>query len=92
MINQTFKITYQHIGGIKLGYLNANYPINNINYQSSYSVYSVINENTFEINLNYQSFGDIIKDIENDNLTELGWWGADNNCLESFLDMVKNCE
>ena len=40
----------------------------------------------------YQSFGDIIKDIENDNLTELGWWGADNNCLESFLDMVKNCE
>jgi hypothetical protein len=60
LINQTFKITYQHIGGIKLGYLNANYPINNINYQSSYSVYSVIDENTFEINLNYQSFGDII--------------------------------
>jgi hypothetical protein len=59
LINQTFKITYQHIGGIKLGYLNANYPINNINYQSSYSVYSVIDENTIEINLNYQSFGDL---------------------------------
>jgi len=59
LINQTFKITYQHIGGIKLGYLNVNYPINNINYQNSHSVYSVIDENTFEINLNYQSFGDI---------------------------------
>lgn len=59
LINQTFKITYQHIGGIKLGYLNANYPINNINYQSSYSVYSVLDENTFQINLNYQSFGEI---------------------------------
>lgn len=59
LINQTFKITYQHIGGIKLGYLNANYPINNTNYQSSYSVYSVIDENIFEINLNYQSFSDI---------------------------------
>lgn len=40
----------------------------------------------------YVTFGDIIKDIEDDNLTELGWWGADNNCLESFLDMVKNHE
>ena len=59
LINQTFKITYQHIGGIKLGYLNVNYPINNINYQNSHSVYSIIDENTFEINLNYKSFGDI---------------------------------
>lgn len=38
----------------------------------------------------YESFGDIIKDIENDNLNKLGWYGADNNCLESFLDMVNN--
>jgi len=60
LINQTFKINYQYIGGIKLGYLNANYPINNINYQSSYSIYSVIDENTFEINLNYESFEDIV--------------------------------
>ena len=60
LINQTFKITYQHIGGIKLGYLNANYPINNINYQNSYSINSIIDENTFEINLNYQSFGDTL--------------------------------
>jgi hypothetical protein len=59
MINQTFKISYQHIGGIKLGYLNANYPINNVNYQSNYQVYSVIDENTFQINLFYQSFSDI---------------------------------
>lgn len=56
LINQTFKITYQHIGGIKLGYLNANYPINNINNQSNYQVYSVIDENNFQIILNYQSF------------------------------------
>jgi hypothetical protein len=58
-INQTFKISYQHISGIKLGYLNANYPINNINYQSCYQVYNVIDENTFQINTNYMAFSDI---------------------------------
>jgi hypothetical protein len=40
----------------------------------------------------YQSFGDIIKDIEDDNLNELGWYGADNYCIENFLEMVKNYE
>lgn len=59
-INQTFKISYQHIGGIKLGYLNANYPINNINYQSSYPVNSIVDENNFKIQINYQSFSDTI--------------------------------
>ena len=33
-ISQVFKISYLHISGIPLGYLNANYPINNYNYQS----------------------------------------------------------
>jgi hypothetical protein len=56
IVNQTFKISYLHIGGIKLGYLNANYPINNINYQSCYSIYSIIDNDNFEINLKYQSF------------------------------------
>lgn len=54
---QAFKITYLHIGGIKLGYLNANYPINNYNYQSYQTVLNVIDDNTFQILLNYYSYG-----------------------------------
>ncbi len=59
VLNQIFKITYMHIGGIKLGYLNANYPINNINYQSNYEVKNVIDENYFEILLNYSSYDNL---------------------------------
>ena len=59
-VNQVFKINYQHIGGIQLGYLNANYPISNIYYQSNYQVYSVVDSNTFQISLNYKSYGNIV--------------------------------
>ena len=58
-VNQVFKITYQHIGGIMLGYFNSNFPISNINYQSNYSVYNVIDSNQFNILLNYNSYGTI---------------------------------
>jgi hypothetical protein len=51
-INQVFKITYQHIGGIQLGYFNSNFPISNINYQSSQTIYQVIDNNNFKIQLN----------------------------------------
>ncbi len=56
-INQVFNLSYLHISGIKLGYLNANYPINNYNYQSSYLIYSVIDEDHFEIMTNYFAYG-----------------------------------
>jgi hypothetical protein len=59
-IKQIFKISYLHIGGIKLGYLNANYPINNYNYQSNFEVYDIIDSNHFLIKINYKSYGDII--------------------------------
>jgi hypothetical protein len=96
LINQTFKITYQHIGGIKLGYLNANYPINNINYQSSYSIYSVIDKDTFEINLNYQSFEDTIgggKNVQVMKITNtiIGYPDADTYVIDlkkSFNNVV----
>jgi len=55
-INQIFKISYLHINGIKLGNINANYPINNFNYQNSYTINKINNENEFEILLNYYSF------------------------------------
>jgi hypothetical protein len=55
-INQIFKISYLHINGIKLGYINANYPINNYNYQNSYTINKINNENEFEILLNQYSF------------------------------------
>ena len=56
IIENIFKITYLHINGIKLGNLNANYPINNFNYQNSYTVNNVINSDEFEIILNYKSY------------------------------------
>ena len=37
----------------------------------------------------YESFGDVIKDLENDNLSELGYWGGDDNMIEEFLEAVE---
>jgi hypothetical protein len=37
----------------------------------------------------YQSLGDILNDMENDNLQELGYFGADDFLLEEFLRAVK---
>ena len=59
VIDYVFKISYLHIGGIALGYLNSNYPINNYNYQSLYSVYNVIDENYIQILLNFSSYDNI---------------------------------
>lgn len=58
-ISQVFKISYLNIGGITLGYLNANYPINNYNYQSSFEVYDIIDSNNFSIFVNFKSYGNI---------------------------------
>jgi hypothetical protein len=56
-VNQIFKISYLHIGGMNIGYINANYPINNNNYQSSQTITNIIDENTFQIQLKYSSYG-----------------------------------
>ena len=37
----------------------------------------------------YESFGDVIKDLENDNLSELGYWGGDDDMIEEFLKAVE---
>jgi hypothetical protein len=55
-INQTFKISYLQIGGIDLGYINSNFPINNINYQSCQIITNIIDDNHFQITINYKSF------------------------------------
>jgi hypothetical protein len=55
-LNQVFKINYLHIGGIPLGYLNANYPINYYNYQSSFEVDDIVDSDNFTININLKSF------------------------------------
>ena len=49
--------------------------------------YSNLGELIFQIDA-YESLGDIIKDIENDNLQELGYFGADEDLLETFLKQV----
>ena len=52
--------------------------------------YSNLGELIFQIDA-YESFGDVIKDIENDNLQELGYFGADEYLLEEFLkEILKN--
>ena len=51
IIPQVFKFTLQFIGGIPIGYFNANFPINYYNYQSKQTITNVIDENTFEITL-----------------------------------------
>jgi len=56
-IDQIFKISYLHIGGINLGYLNSNYPINNDNYQSSQTITNIIDDNTFDIQLKNSAYG-----------------------------------
>jgi hypothetical protein len=52
------------------------------------SHYSNLGELIFQIDA-YTSFGELIKDIEDDNLQELGYFGADDNMLEEFLRAVK---
>jgi hypothetical protein len=49
--------------------------------------YSNLGELIFQIDA-YESLGDIIKDIENDNLQELGYFGADEDLLETFLKHI----
>jgi len=49
--------------------------------------FSNLGELIFQIDA-YESLGDIIKDIENDNLQELGYYGADEDLLEGFLKQV----
>lgn len=51
IINQIFQISMLNIAGIPLGYLNANYPINNYNYQSHFVITVNTNDtNNFYIN------------------------------------------
>jgi len=37
----------------------------------------------------YKTFGEIVSDLENDNLSELGYWGADDDLVEEFLKAVE---
>jgi len=36
----------------------------------------------------YNFLGDLLNDMENDNLTELGYFGADQDLLESFIKIL----
>ena len=52
--------------------------------------YSNLGELVFQIEC-YESLGEIVKDLENDNLQELGYWGADEDMIEDFLtEILKN--
>jgi len=49
--------------------------------------FSNLGEWIFQIDA-YESLGDLIKDIEDDNLQELGYFGADEFLLEEFLKHI----
>jgi hypothetical protein len=96
-IKQVFKITYQHIAGIKLGYLNSNYPISNINYQANQAVYNVIDSDNFMINLNYTAYGNYSGGGKNVQIMKIidsipGYPSANNyviNLKKSFNNVTK---
>ena len=50
--------------------------------------YRNLGELIFQID-SYKSFGDILNDIEEDNLQEIGYFGADDDVLESFIKLVQ---
>jgi hypothetical protein len=93
---QSFKISYNHVGGIGLGFINSNYPINNYNYQSSQQVYSITDANNFVIYLNYQSYGNYQVGGSNVQVAKIinslvGYPDADNyiiNLKKSFNNVV----
>ena len=37
----------------------------------------------------YKSLGDILNDMENDNLSELGYWAGDEDVIEEFLKAIE---
>jgi hypothetical protein len=46
-IDMVFRFQYKHIGGVDIKYLNANYPINNLQYSSSFTVYNMDVDNIY---------------------------------------------
>ena len=37
----------------------------------------------------YKTLGDILNDMENDNLSELGYWAGDEDVIEEFLKAIE---
>jgi hypothetical protein len=50
-ISQIFNIEHLHISGVPLGYFNADYPINDVNYQNKLTIHNIIDSNTFEVKI-----------------------------------------
>ena len=96
-VNQVFKVSYNHMGGIPLGYFNSNFPISNINYQSNIIVTNVLDSNRFTITLNYKSYmnmsggGNIVQIMKIIN-SITGYPNANNyviNLKKSFNNVTK---
>ena len=96
IINTTLKISYLHIGGIDIGYINSDYPINNINFQSHQIIYNIIDKNNIQIKNNNVSFitinagGSNIRIFKIINTIE-GYPDADNyiiNLKKSFNNVI----
>jgi len=96
IINTTLKISYLHIGGIDIGYINSDYPINNINFQSQQTIYNIVDKNNIQIKNNNLSFitinagGNNIKIFKIINTID-GYPDADNyiiNLKKSFTNII----
>jgi hypothetical protein len=52
--------------------------------------YRNMGELIFQVD-SYKSLGDILNDMQNDNLQELGYYGVDDDLIEEFLqEVLKN--
>ena len=95
-INQVFKISYQHIGGIGLGYFNSNFPISSTNYQSN-QIITYVDKNTFIFALNFKSYGTLTDGGNTIQVMKIinsmtGYPNADNyviNLKKSFNNVTK---
>lgn len=63
LVQCLLQISFLDICGIELGYINANYPINSEQYQSSHKIINIKNKDNFEIEINKKPFNDA--DINN---------------------------
>lgn len=72
----TFNVTYNHINGIPISFINANYPINSNYAQGYHIVEKIINNDTFQITLPF---------VANDTINN---FGGNNILIDKVVDNI----
>ena len=89
MSNLLFTAKTILIEGAQILYDQRRYDImdeaDSLDYQAHYSNMGAL---IYQID-SYKSLGDILNDMENDNLSELGYYGGDEDLIEEFLKTIE---